>query len=146
MLKTILQFVLLGIVVLFVLAQFVPYGRDHENPPVVAEPKWDSPRTRELAVRACFDCHSNETRWPWYSHVAPVSWLLQWDVEEGRRKVNYSEWNRPYEEASESAQTVVEGEMPPWYYLPLHPPAKLSAEEKQELINGLRATFGTADH
>jgi hypothetical protein len=62
------------------------YGRDHSNPPVRIEPRWDRARTRELAVRACFDCHSNQTRWPWYSHVAPISWLVQHDVEEGARR------------------------------------------------------------
>ena len=60
-----------GIVVLFVLLQLVPYGRDHANPPVRQEPAWDAPRTRELAGRACFDCHSNQTLWPWYASVAP---------------------------------------------------------------------------
>ena len=68
----------LGVLVgLFVVMQAVPYGRDHTNPPVIVEPAWDSPRTRELAVRACFDCHSNETKWPSYSHVAPLSWVVQ---------------------------------------------------------------------
>jgi hypothetical protein len=144
MLERIGKIVLVVVVGLFVLAQFVPYGRNHDNPPVGPEPSWDSARTRALAARACFDCHSNETHWPWYSHVAPVSWLLQHDVDEGRRTVNFSDWSRPYEEASESAQTVIEGEMPPWFYVLLHPPAKLSAEEKNELIAGLEATFGTA--
>ena len=65
------------------LFSFVPYGRDHVNPPVGAEPSWDSPETRALARQACFDCHSNETEWPAYSTVAPVSWLIQHDVSEG---------------------------------------------------------------
>ena len=51
----------------FLLIQVIPYGRDHSNAPVTAEPAWNSPRTRELAVAACFDCHSNETEWPWYT-------------------------------------------------------------------------------
>lgn len=131
---------------LFVLIQLVPYGRAHTNPPVVQEPEWDRPATRALAMRACFDCHSNETHWPWYSHVAPMSWLVQWDVEEGRRLVNFSEWQRPYEEAGESAETVVSGEMPPRAYVWLHPSARLSAEEKRMLVNGLTATLGTASH
>ena len=57
-----------------VVMQLVPYGRDHSNPPVTAEPNWDSPETRALFKRACFDCHSNETVWPWYAYVAPFSW------------------------------------------------------------------------
>ena len=74
---------------LFLLAiQLIPYGRAHANPPVLAEPAWDSPATRDLAVRACFDCHSNETVWPWYSNIAPVSWLVQRDVDGGRNKAN----------------------------------------------------------
>ena len=136
--------VAIGALALFAVIQLVPYGRNHTNPPVVMEPKWDSPQTRALAARACFDCHSNETTWPWYSHVAPVSWLLQRDVDVGRRTVNFSEWNRPWKEAHESAETVLEGEMPPWYYLPLHPNAHLSAAEKQTLADGLNATIGGA--
>src|SRR5581483_2821093 len=80
---------------LFLLAQAVPYDRSHTNPPVTAEPRWDSPQTRELAARACFDCHSNLTTWPWYSNVAPISWLVQRDVDGGRSALNFSEWNKP---------------------------------------------------
>ncbi|NVB82954.1 MAG: cytochrome C, partial [Kofleriaceae bacterium] len=69
---------------MFGVMQLVPYGRARSNPPVASEPAWDSPRTRELAVRACFDCHSNETKWPWYARVAPMSWVLERDVEIGR--------------------------------------------------------------
>jgi len=133
---------LLGAAALVALIQLVPYGRDHSNPPVSAEPAWDSPATRELAKRACFDCHSNETAWPWYSHVAPVSWLVQRDVDEGRSKLNFSEWNRPQDEADEAAEQVREGEMPMWIYLPTHPDARLSDADKQALIQGLEATFG----
>ena len=86
--------------------QFVPYGGDHTNPRVTQEPVWDRPQTRMLAVRACFDCHSNETVWPWYSNIAPMSWLIQRDVDEGRRKLNYSEWNRGQKEARESAKSL----------------------------------------
>lgn len=122
--------------------QLVPYGRAHENPAVVAEPSWDSPQTRELAVRACFDCHSNETVWPWYSNVAPFSWLVQRDVEEGREHLNYSEWNRP-QEGDESAETVHEGSMPPNYYLWTHSEARLTDAELATLADGLEATFGS---
>ena len=68
--------------------QLVPYGRDHTNPPVLAEPAWDAPRTRELFFQACKDCHSNETVWPGYASLAPMSWLVQHDVEEGREHFN----------------------------------------------------------
>jgi len=123
--------------------QAVPYGRGHTNPPMRVEPRWDRPETRVLTARACFDCHSNETVWPWYSHVAPVSWLVQRDVDEGRRKLNFSEWERSQREAHESAKTVRKGEMPPWFYTPTHPEARLTSAEAQALIRGLEATLGT---
>lgn len=118
---------------LFLAIQLVPYGRNHANPPTRSEPRWSSPQARELAVRACFDCHSNETSWPWYASVAPVSWLIQRDVDEGRRELNFSEWNKAQEEAEESAEKLLEGEMPQWYYTLLHPAAKLSTAEVRSL-------------
>ncbi|HEY5650870.1 MAG TPA: heme-binding domain-containing protein, partial [Acidimicrobiia bacterium] len=84
---------LVAVAAVAVAIQLVPYGRNHSNPPVVQEPAWDSQQTRELAVAACFDCHSNETEWPWYSNIAPVSWALQRDVDEGREELNFSEWH-----------------------------------------------------
>lgn len=139
--------IVLGIVVLFGLIQLVPYGRSHDNPPVKGEPAWDSPQTRALAVRACFDCHANTTTWPWYSNVAPVSWLVQHDVDEGRGDLNFSEWDpaKPPKEAKEAAGEVDGGDMPPFYYVWMHPTAKLSADEKAALIKGLRATFGAGE-
>jgi hypothetical protein len=124
--------------VLLVVIQLLPFGRDHTNPPVRKEPAWDAPETRELAVRACFDCHSNETVWPWYSHVAPISWLVWSDVGRGRKELNFSEWDRPQREARESGSTVRKGSMPPWYY----PWANLNATERQTLIRGLEGTVG----
>lgn len=122
--------------------QLVPYGHGRSNPPVSAEPEWDSPRTQELFARACRDCHSNETRWPWYAALAPSSWLLRWDVDEGRSHWNVSEWDRPEQHGDEAARMLREGEMPPWYYLPWHPEARLSDAERAELETGLVATFG----
>lgn len=142
MLRRLLRRVLVAVLVAFVAVQLIPYGRARTNPPLRREPAWDSPQTRALAVRACYDCHSNETVWPWYSYVAPVSWLIQRDVEEGRRAVNYSEWDRPQEEAAESAKSVRKGSMPPWYYSAIRPKARLSADEREALIRGLEATFG----
>jgi mono/diheme cytochrome c family protein len=141
--RRVVRLSLLSIVGLLVLIQLVPYGRDHTNPPASAEPAWDSARTRALADAACFDCHSNETRWPWYTNVAPFSWLTQNDVDNGREALNFSEWDRPQEEAGEAAEAVMEGEMPPRAYTWLHPDAKLSAEERDALIRGLIGTLGT---
>ncbi len=137
-------FARLTIVALAVLAaiQLIPYGRDHSNPPGSREPDWDSPRTRDLFFRACKDCHSNETHWPWYSSVAPASWLVQHDVDEGRAEFNVSERDRAENQGDEAAKLVRRGGMPLWYYLPLHPEARLSDAEKAELVRGLVATFG----
>ncbi len=127
----------------FLLIQLVPYGRDHTNPPVTSEPAWDSPRTRELAKRACFDCHSHETTWPVYASVAPFSWLVQDHVEEGRLLLNFSTWaTAPGEESHEAAEVLTEGEMPPAYYTLLHPSARLTEEETRALAAGLEATIG----
>ena len=131
-----------GLVGFFVLIQLVPYGRDHTNPPGNVEPAWDSTATRDLVARACFDCHSNQTKWPWYSNVAPVSWLVQYDVEEGRETLNFSEFDKPQEEADEAAEAVQEGEMPDPKYLLTHAEARLTPAEKEQLVKGLLATLG----
>lgn len=136
------------LLVIGVTIQLVPYGRHHSNPPVTAEPVWDSPQTRALAVKACFDCHSNETHWPWYSHVAPMSWLVQRDVDAGRHELNFSEWQLGYEEAAEAGQKVLDGEMPPAAYVSLHGEASLSPDETRALSRGLDETVGAVrrDH
>ena len=119
----------------FAVMQFVPYGRDHGNPAVIADAPWPSDDARRLARAACYDCHSNETQWPWYSNVAPMSWLVQHDVDEGRSKLNFSEW--PDGDAEDLADAVEDGDMPPWQYQPLHPDARLSPAEKARLIEAL---------
>lgn len=124
--------------------QLIPYGKDHANPPIVSEPQWDSPRTKELFARACADCHSNETQYPWYSNIAPVSWLIAHDIDEGREHFNVSMWGiQKKNEGEEAAKEVKEGEMPMWFYTVPHPEAKLNDNEKQELISGLKKTFGS---
>jgi hypothetical protein len=140
------RFLALGIAVLALAIQLVPYGHQHSNPPVRQEPAWDSASTRDLAVRACFDCHSNESNWPWYSRIAPVSWLVQRDVNSGRRHLNFSEFDRPQRHARDAAQMVASGEMPMAIYPPLHPMARLSATEKDALVTGFRKTFAEPVH
>lgn len=132
----------LVLVLAFVAIQFVPYGRDHVNPPVGTEPTWDSPHTRALAKRACFDCHSSETEWPAYSRVAPVSWLIQHDVSEGRSALNFSEWQRAQKEAAETVEQVLEGEMPLQMYRLMHAHARLSPADRERLARGLEWTLG----
>jgi len=94
-----------------------------------------------MVVDACYDCHSNQTAWPWYSYLAPVSWLAQRDVDGGREKLNFSEWGRAGQETGEIVEKVQEGEMPPSYYGWLHSKARLSSAERQALVRGLEATF-----
>jgi mono/diheme cytochrome c family protein len=131
----------IGVVALALGIQLIPYGHDHTNPPVTAEPAWDSQQTRDLAERACFDCHSNETKWAWYTNIAPMSWLIQHDVEEGRQKLNWSEWDKPPRE-NETIETIREGSMPPRVYTLIHSEARLTDQEMNTLIDGMRATFG----
>jgi mono/diheme cytochrome c family protein len=132
---------------LFLLLQAVPFGRMPSNPPVTGEPAWDSPQTRALAVRACFDCHSNETEEPWYSNVAPISWAVSDHVESGRSKLNFSEFDRPQKDADKSDEITEEGDMPPDYYtrFGLHSTAQLNDAEVAQLVAGLRATPGLSD-
>jgi hypothetical protein len=129
---------------LFLLMQLVPYGRTHTNPRTIEEPAWDSPRTRELAVRACFNCHSNETKWPWYADVAPFSWVVERDVEAARETINFSEWNYPLEHqlSAECGPSTIRGDMPPYKYRMAHPEANLTRDETMELARGLNATMG----
>jgi hypothetical protein len=137
---SILLIVTLCVVLGLVFIQVLPFGRSHQNPPVVQEPQWDSPRTRELAKKACFDCHSNETVWPWYSNIAPISWLVQHDVDEGREKLNFSDVMNSEFEQDELVEVVQEGKMPPAIYLIQHPESRLTAAEIDELANGLQKT------
>ena len=137
--RKILKWASIGFVAMLILVQFVPYGRDHSNATGGRPIAWDSPRTQELMTGACMDCHSNETTWPWYSNIAPVSWLVQRDVDEGRDTLNLSTGTG---EIDEMIETIREGSMPPWFYKPLHSGARLSDLEKQDLIRGIQATFG----
>lgn len=134
--KKIIQWLAIGVALLALAIQVIPYGRNHDNPPVLAEPNWDTPRTRELAVRACYDCHSNESDWPWYSNIAPLSWLIQRDVDEGRESLNFSEWGSREFELDEIAEVIEEGEMPPQVYLIQHPEARLTPAEMEDLVVG----------
>lgn len=117
--------------------QLVPYDRDHDNPSVTLDAPWPSEEGRRLARAACYDCHGNEMHWPWYSHIAPMSWLVQRDVDRGRAVLNFSEWDVAQEESDDLHDAVEDGDVPPSNYLLLHPDAKLSAAEKAALIEAL---------
>jgi hypothetical protein len=139
MIRRVLLIVLAVGVALALGIQLVPYGRQHTNPPVTAEPAWPDPAVRDLAVRTCFDCHSNQTVWPWYSNIAPISWLVQSHVEEGRSRLNFSTWGVRQGGAGEAAELVLAGEMPPGYYRLMHRSANLSSAEAAQLAQGLSA-------
>jgi len=123
------------LVTALVLIQFVPV--DQTNPAVETDVP-ASPEVRAVLRRSCYDCHSNETVWTWYSQIAPVSWLIARDVHEGRKQLNFSTWNRlstadQSKALHESWEKVAEGEMPLWFYLPMHPEARLSAQDRTTL-------------
>lgn len=140
--KRIIFAILAALGVALVLMQFWPVERT--NPPVQSIPQWDSEETRALAERACFDCHSNETVWPWYTALVPVQNLMVRDVEEGRRVLNFSEWEATCcteDQIDEMAAIINQEQMPLPYYVRLHPEAQLSDGEKGQLANGLIATM-----
>jgi hypothetical protein len=122
-------------IALLVIAQV--FRIDRTNPPVVQDVAAPA-EVDGLLRRACYDCHSNETVWPWYSQVAPVSWLLARDVHEGRNELNFSTWSayapaKKDKKLKESAEEVAEGEMPPWFYVLVHRDAALSPADVERL-------------
>ncbi len=140
--RWILSAALAGLVV-FLLLQVVPYGWWHENPPVVTDAPWPA---ADLARGACYDCHSNETEWPAYSYVAPMSWLVRRDVEAGRDALNFSRWDEvAADEAEDAAETTLDGEMPPAQYERLHPDSRLSDQEAAVLVAALEALAGAGE-
>lgn len=143
----ILSLGLAGMIVLgFGLLQVIPaqnINADYASPgspPVTFTIQWSSAKTEELTRAACFDCHSNETRYPWYATIAPVSWLVNKDINEGRQKLNFSTGGEL--EGGEMSEQIQRGTMPMSVYMLMHPEANLTPEQKQQLINGLLATFG----
>ena len=131
----VLKWAALAFCVAFIAIQLVPVSRT--NPPVQSDFR-GSAEVVSVLRRACYDCHSNETVWPWYSRVAPLSWVIVHDVNEGRAVLNFSTWNQlsPEKQAEalkESWEDVAEGKMPTWYYVALHPEARLSANDQSVL-------------
>ena len=133
--------IVLGVVAAAI--QLVPISRT--NPPVTKEPAWDSPETRALYMRACGDCHSNESKWPAYDYVAPVSWFVARHVNDGREELNASEFelssSSAQKLANKAAKNIERGAMPLSSYLLIHSEAKLTDAEKTALISGIKASF-----
>jgi heme-binding protein len=129
-----------GLLGLVTALQFVPVSRT--NPPE-RERAIAPPDVRTILQRSCYDCHSNETHWPWYSRIAPASFLISRDVTEGRRELNLSTWSqydarRKARKLREIGEQVEKGKMPQWYYVILHPDARLSAADRQLLLEWSR--------
>lgn len=126
-----------GVAAALVVAQVVPVSRT--NPPVEAEIVVE-PEVHALLRRACYDCHSHETVWPWYAWVAPVSWLVAHDVNHAREELDFSRFEsyepkKQRKKLEELVEEVDEGHMPLWYYVPLHPTARLGDEDRRRLID-----------
>ena len=124
------------LVVVIIGIQFIPVERT--NPPVVSD--IDAPsEVKDILRKACYDCHSNETKWVWYTKIAPASFLAIKDVNEGREHLNFSEWgnytNRTEKIKEEIWEEVREEHMPPWMYRVSHSESKLTPEEKNLLRN-----------
>jgi len=121
--------------------QVVPYRVS--NPADRHEPPWDSAATRRLVVAACYDCHSNQAHvYPW-ERVAPLSWWITNHVDDGRKGINFSQWDLRPGPMGDAIETVKDKTMPPSYYtwFGLHGDAKLTAAQRQELAGGLRTTL-----
>lgn len=127
---------LIILVVLIVGIQFIPVERT--NPPVTKEINAPD-EVKAILKKACYDCHSNETNWAWYTKIAPASFLASRDVKEGREHLNFSEWDRYAGKESKVKEEIWEEvrdeKMPPWQYRIMHSEAKLSDQEKNTLRN-----------
>jgi hypothetical protein len=130
------------IVGVFVLLQLIPYGHDHGAPPTTKQATL-GPAAAPIAAAACMDCHSNETRWPWYTDVAPASLLVVNDVKGGREHFNLSRWNTPQPDLHEVEDAIAGGDMPPAQYKLVHGDARLSAAQRRTLVAGFRALYAT---
>ena len=114
-----------------------------DNPPATRDIQWADAETEALARRACYDCHSNETHWPWYSHAPVVGSLVAKDVHQARCHMNFSHWDRPNEDAWEAPEKLLDREMPLAMYLAAHKEARLTDDERQQLADGFLRTFAT---
>lgn len=135
--KKVVKWGLIGLVLVLVLIQFIPV--DRTNPPVTAEINAPD-EVKSILRNSCYDCHSNETDWRWYTYVAPVSWLTASDVHEARGKVNFSEWGNltPKKQAKKTEEIWDEIEkngMPLKIYVLMHPEVALSLAEKETIKN-----------
>ena len=129
--------VLLVVAAVLIICQFIRI--DKTNPPVLSDIPTDS-SVKSILKQSCYDCHSNETKWPWYSNVAPVSWLLSNDVNGARKHLNFSEWGsyNPEKQLSkldDIRDQIRQGDMPLWYYSLMHPSARIKQNEREKILS-----------
>ena len=118
----------LGAAIVAVASQLIPVSR--RNPPVersktIYAAETVPPPVKEVLERSCSNCHSNETSWPWYSYIAPASWIVASDVHDGRKKMNFSEWGtyppqRKEQKLDEICEQITNGDMPDREYTLVH--------------------------
>ena len=141
---------LLGLLA-FVLLQLAPAPYSITTPPIDKKLVVDAdpdvpPPVKRILRRACMDCHSNETRIPWYGRVAPASWLLAKDVTEGRQAMNFSDWGSRgaavhMAMAAAACEHVRRGRMPKPQYLMIHPEARLSSADIEVMCGWSKAAL-----
>lgn len=136
------RLIIIVLVIIILIIQFIPVEKS--NPPTVGEVSVP-PEVKNILQRSCYDCHSHQTVWPWYSRVAPISWMIAHDVKEGREHLNFSAWSnynqRQLLKLYEEIQEVIEkNEMPLKSYLWLHPAARLTDEDKRMLKSWVSTT------
>jgi len=134
--KWLVRIGIVGIAV-FALIQLVPYGWTHSNPPVVRDAPWPDVESEAIARESCYSCHSNETDWPAYSYVAPMSWLVRADVDKARDEFNFSDWDESGDDADKAFDVIEDGEMPLPRYTMIHRSARLTDAEAQILLAAL---------
>lgn len=143
--KTLIRYACIAFSVVFLGIQLVPVPR--ANPSVISDV--DAPlEVKEILRQSCYDCHSNETEWPWYSYVAPVSWLVAYDVKEGREELNFSNWDVHRGDShmmEEIIEEIAEREMPMPTYLITHSKASIDAHE-MELLKAWAGATGEGAH
>jgi mono/diheme cytochrome c family protein len=139
--RTIFMRAAIAVVAVLALIQLVPYGRAHTDPTGTRQAHFADAGTQKLFDGACADCHSDHTSWPSYSNVAPVSWLVQNDVDGGRNVMNLSEWDKPQSELGQIEEVITGGGMPPLQYKLIHGGGRLSSAERRQLAAGFRAMF-----
>jgi hypothetical protein len=135
------------LVAVFALLQFTNPART--NPPLppggdICATNPPPPEVTALLHAACYNCHSDETKWPWYSHIAPVSWLVVSDVNDGRGRLNLSDWPREFPDRAarrleNMSENIQYGDMPPWQYKLVHPEARLTAAQRDQMTKWLDA-------